>query len=113
MKIKLCPYCNGEPDLVGTSCYWVRCSECEAETADADTKAEAVAIWNARADDWVPVSEGLPEVRCLAFTPVEDRGLRYRIIPAGMFKQVATEATHWRALPQDPIFTEGVHNGTD
>lgn len=51
---------------------------------------------------WIHVSEGLPSVRTLAFTPTHNCMLQHRIIPGGMFRQVATEATHWMPLPSDP-----------
>ena len=28
--------------------YWVRCSECEAETALCDSRSDAIAAWNRR-----------------------------------------------------------------
>ena len=52
--------------------------------------------------EWIMVDERLPSERCLAFTPNERDDMRYRIIPAGLFKQAATDATHWQPLPQPP-----------
>jgi hypothetical protein len=63
---------------------------------------EARAALDAERQPWIPVSEGLPHVRTLAFTPTDNRMLQHRIIPGGMFRQVATEATHWMPLPSDP-----------
>ena len=49
-------------------------------------------------DNWIPVKERLPNERCLAYTPNGDLVMKYRIIPAGMFKQVAKDATHWQPI---------------
>jgi hypothetical protein len=63
---------------------------------------EARDALEAERQPWIPVSEGIPGVRTLAFTPSDNRLLQHRIIPGGMFRQVATEATHWMPLPSDP-----------
>lgn len=52
--------------------------------------------------EWISVEDRLPEERCLAFTPDQDETMQYRIIPNGLFKQVATDATHWQPLPEAP-----------
>ncbi len=52
---------------------------------------------------WVSVSDRLPEnERVIAYTPNEDLCVQYRFIPAGLFKQVASDATHWQTLPTQP-----------
>lgn len=41
-----------------------------------------------------------PLERCLAYTPGnDDPSITYRIVPARLFKQLATDATLWRPLP--------------
>lgn len=53
--------------------------------------------------NWVSVKDELPKSqRVIAFTPNDDESMRYRFIPANMFKQVASEATHWMPLPPPP-----------
>ncbi len=52
---------------------------------------------------WLSVEDGLPECRCIAYTPDQSEGMVYRIIPKGLFKQVATDATHWMPLPSSPL----------
>ena len=57
-------------------------------------------------DGWISVDERLPDDRCIAYTPNNDMTIKYRFIPAGMFKQIASDATHWRPLPQPPKESE-------
>lgn len=52
---------------------------------------------------WISVLDEIPTERCIAFTPNEDPVIRHRFVPAGMFKRVATDATHWMPIPADPI----------
>lgn len=55
-------------------------------------------------NDWISVKDRLPESeRVIAFTPNDDKSLRHRFIPSNMFKQIATDATHWMSLtePED------------
>ncbi len=52
---------------------------------------------------WIDVNDTLPgDNRVLAYTPNDDQAMEYRFIPAGLFKQVASEATHWIPLPKPP-----------
>lgn len=53
--------------------------------------------------EWIKVEDRLPEnERVIAFTPNDDLSLRYRFIPANMFKQIAKDATHWASLHEPP-----------
>lgn len=52
--------------------------------------------------EWVSFEDKVPAERCLAYTPSEHNEIRYRIIPAGLFRQAASEATHWMPLPTPP-----------
>ena len=54
-------------------------------------------------DGWIRVEEQMPNERCLAYTPDQDEGGTWRIIPKGLFRQAASEATHWRPLPAPPV----------
>jgi hypothetical protein len=60
------------------------------------------AALEAERQPWISVSDGLPEIRALAFTPTDNRLIQHRIIPGGMFRQIAKEATHWMPLPSNP-----------
>lgn len=52
---------------------------------------------------WVNVKDAIPMCRCLAYTPESVKiELAYRIIPAGLFTKIATDATCWMALPSPP-----------
>ena len=51
---------------------------------------------------WISVNDMTPEGRCLAYTPHQAVDMTYRIIPAGLFKKVASSATHWMPLPSPP-----------
>lgn len=47
-----CPFCGAaqdiDQDIADTGVFWVRCSECCAEGAAADTKEDAAQAWNTR-----------------------------------------------------------------
>ncbi len=47
-----CPFCGAtqdiDQDVADTGVFWVRCSECCAESAAADTREEAALRWNTR-----------------------------------------------------------------
>jgi Lar family restriction alleviation protein len=48
-ELKRCPFCGGEAIEVRTGeSYWVRCSDCDAETALCDSRPDAIAAWNRR-----------------------------------------------------------------
>ena len=69
----------------------------------ADDRQVSPRITQPARNGWVPVNGHYPSCRCLAYTPNNsDDGMTWRIIPAGMFKQVAPEATHWQPLPAPP-----------
>ena len=54
-------------------------------------------------DGWVSVNDAIPSERCIAYTPDNaDPSMRHRFIPPGMFRQVASDATHWRPMPEAP-----------
>ena len=59
---------------------------------------------------WIPVSERMPapdsQLRVCAYTPTPHEDIRYRFVPASLFKAVCTDATHWHymeppAAPQE------------
>ena len=60
---------------------------------------------------WIPVSERMPEPnseqRVCVYTPSPHDDMRYRFVPASLFKTVCKDATHWHymkppAAPQEP-----------
>lgn len=52
---------------------------------------------------WISVTDRLPNERCLAYTPEQDEVGTWRIIPKGLFRQAASEATHWQPLTTPEI----------
>ncbi|WP_312817213.1 hypothetical protein [Atlantibacter subterraneus] len=50
-------------------------------------------------DGWIPVRERMPEPkserRVCAYTPTPHEDMRYRFVPASLFKTVCSSATHW------------------
>ncbi|ELY2473182.1 hypothetical protein SMB93_003579 [Cronobacter sakazakii] len=65
-------------------------------------------------DCWISRFEEMPdptsERRVCAFTPTEHDDLRYRFVPASLFKTVCSDATHWfYMLP--PVGQEEVASG--
>ncbi len=58
-ELKPCPFCGGEAKLYVRSIhgllfgdyYWVKCEDCNAETASDFEKSVAIEAWNRRAND--------------------------------------------------------------
>lgn len=59
-------------------------------------------------DVWIPVSVRMPdpksEARVCVYTPTPHEDLRYRFVPASLFKTVCRDASHWRYMtaPSSP-----------
>ena len=57
VKLKPCPFCGGTPKVVAGGfrpdppTYYVYCHRCGASGGVCDTKKEAIAAWNRRAND--------------------------------------------------------------
>ena len=58
-KLKLCPFCDGEAEIVETlqmessknkMAFWSICKNCKAASCFQYTKEEAIKAWNTRAD---------------------------------------------------------------
>lgn len=53
-------------------------------------------------DGWIPVSERMPdpksELRVCVYTPNPHEDIRYRFVPASLFKAVCRDATHWHYM---------------
>ena len=48
-KLKKCPFCGGEAEVVGGNPYhWVFCKNCDAESKQMSTIDGAIAAWNTR-----------------------------------------------------------------
>ncbi len=65
-------------------------------------------------DGWISRLEEMPdpssEKRVCAFTPTNHEDMRYRFVPASLFKTVCRDATHWfYMLP--PVGREEVAGG--
>lgn len=63
-------------------------------------------------DGWVACSERMPdpdsEFRICAYTPTPHEDVRFRFVPASLFKSVCRDATHWQymlppATPQPEV----------
>lgn len=69
-------------------------------------------------DTWIPVSERVPdpdsEQRVCVFTPSPHDDLRYRFVPASLFKTVCKDATHWHYMepPAAPQEVKRCQNAT-
>lgn len=63
-ELKKCPFCGGKAIWTGR---YVQCYDCDIRTDEYSTDynnsayAKATAAWNRRTNDWIPVSERLPE----------------------------------------------------
>lgn len=71
-KLKPCPFCGGEAEVVriSSNSFFVRCKECTTFRPISESEEEAIKLWNERADCWIPVEERLPEydLPCLVST---------------------------------------------
>ena len=74
--------------------------------------AEAVTTANKSPEGWVACSERMPdpesEYRICAYTPTPHEDVRFRFVPASLFKSVCRDATHWQymlppAAPQQEV----------
>ena len=53
IKLKPCPFCEGGARIIGAvgTVFWVKCTECGAETQSELTKQRAAERWNRRAGE--------------------------------------------------------------
>ncbi len=74
--------------------------------------AEHVSNRDELTDGWVACSERMPdpesEYRICAYTPTPHEDVRFRFVPASLFKSVCRDATHWQymlppAAPQQEV----------
>jgi Lar family restriction alleviation protein len=49
-KLKPCPFCGGQADIIRSANHWffVRCPACEASKPGFETENDAVEAWNSR-----------------------------------------------------------------
>lgn len=63
---------------------------------------------------WIPVSEHLPdpksEQRVCVYTPTPHEDMRYRFVPASLFRAVCSDATHWYYM-EPPAAPQEVPDG--
>ncbi|HHX8939177.1 TPA: DUF551 domain-containing protein [Yersinia enterocolitica] len=69
-------------------------------------KAEAELSAASEKHGWIKCSEQMPDPnrqrRVCVFTPSSAADLRYRLVPANLFKAVCSSATHWHYI-NDPV----------
>jgi len=77
------------------------CTEDVEHVTPAFEAVRAVLAGNSPAipDCWIPASERMPEPkserRVCVYTPTPHEDMRYRFVPASLFKRVCSSATHW------------------
>ncbi|WP_145531816.1 hypothetical protein [Yersinia kristensenii] len=83
--------------------FWVKCA---AESESQLEKAEAALSAVNEKHGWIKCSEQMPDPnrqrRVCVFTPHHAADLRYRLVPASLFKAVCSSATHWYYV-NDPV----------
>ncbi|HIC8350047.1 TPA: DUF551 domain-containing protein [Enterobacter hormaechei subsp. steigerwaltii] len=66
-------------------------------------------------DGWVACSERMPdpgsEFRVCAYTPTPHEDVRFRFVPASLFKSVCRDATHWQYMLPPAAPKSGDSNG--
>ena len=101
-----CPFCGGEAKLqeYDDASGGIYCSKCNFEPLvyasfwGKKRKQEAVAEWNRRPDQWIPVSERLPEDG-LTFFGWHKAGVL--IMTVNVFDEM-DDVTHWMPMPSPP-----------
>ncbi|MHA3367024.1 DUF551 domain-containing protein [Yersinia enterocolitica] len=76
---------------------------------DRIEKAEAALSAANEKHSWIKCSDKMPDPsqqhRVCVFTPNSAADLRYRLVPANLFKAVCSSATHWHYV-NDPVEVE-------
>ncbi|MFM1515887.1 hypothetical protein WFP68_00450 [Yersinia enterocolitica] len=81
-----------------------------ADSAELElVKAEAALSAANEKHSWIKCSDKMPDPsqqhRVCVFTPNSAADLRYRLVPANLFKAVCSSATHWHYV-NDPVEVE-------
>lgn len=116
-NLKPCPFCRGEALEVVSERYtpvhyFIKCEQCRARSFYFRTPAEAVAAWNRRTPEWIPVEEELPGIcrpvlvycpqnrlsYCASINPKETKWY----IWGGEQEEVMFDVSHWMPLPEPP-----------
>lgn len=129
VDLKPCPFCGGIPEVRQfanpKNWYYIECVDCRCRTdgykhnrvagTDEENIKANVDIWNRR-DNWIPVSEQLPEEhkaisdKVLIAQGVHDKQISFGWLRNGiwvtsdMVPFVRQELiTHWMPLPDKPV----------
>lgn len=104
LKEQLAQLANFNPDwdkLEACQESWRELAELQKETLQRAEAAEARLLV-----PWIQRSEKMPDPkdkrRVCVFTPNPAADLRYRLVPANLFKAVCSSATHWHYV-DDPV----------
>lgn len=112
-ELKNCPFCGREVMMKGYadskgSFYYVAC-ECGGNMMGAETKEEAAAKWNRRAEGWIPARKTPPELGICGTVLLYGRDESYAV---GWYSEQAggyvtwddafetDEPIAWRKLPE-------------
>lgn len=94
-------YYYGDPvDVFARGANWMRQHIIDSTLAASPqlSSSEPVTV----PGKWIPVSERKPdpksEQRVCAYTPTPHEDIRYRFVPASLFKAVCSDATHWHYM---------------
>lgn len=115
-ELKNCPFCGGRNTYIDdyttpVGIRWrVVCLDCMAMVDDGceQQKYRAIEAWNRRADGWIPIANGLPNIedytRVLIYF---DNGIIEMWNPILISESMKTDrmptkVTHWMPLPQPP-----------
>lgn len=97
-----------EPTLAMTEALWDEINDSRGMNAAYRAMLSAEPVVS---DGWIPVSERMPdpksEQRVCVYTPTPHEDVRYRFVPASLFKTVCSDATHWHYMTP-PDATKGV-----
>ena len=123
-ELKPCPFCGGEVEIDmldseqnrNVKIYnAVHCTECHQWFFKGLSREKTIAAWNRRPNQWIPVSERLPDdaYGCLLIVEEDDyNGTTHEVLLPyfagydgeqwndGDGQRIPFEVTHWMPLPQ-------------
>lgn len=108
-ELKPCPFCGGEANVdKQEEDFLVECEPCQVSRLGwTDSRPEAIAAWNRRADGWVSVDERLPEGVGTYLVSYADGLVSITSWLDGSWMmhrqdQSHLKPRHWMALPESP-----------
>ena len=106
-ELRACPFCGGKAQLHSwedDDVYLVGCDHCNVTTRHCSGASDAIAAWNRRADDWMPIwTVPRDGTEVLTWSPISGVDMWALLLESdGWIFEVDYGPTHWRPLPEGP-----------